>query len=382
MVVSTFSVVEVDLVVRELESAASEPAAVGQLRRGRLGVQLSERRRGRGEFALFFFSRTLSASSHHDGCVVLSALAPVAPALCALAVRPSRRQHGVSQPIAARGAILGEISRRRALHPSLKLVAQNLRVGTIAAAAAAAAAAATLATAPASCDARTTAKADALFDAAKYSELTALLQAELNKATPGSADAGELSWRLARAMKKSADAEKTKDTKKALVFDALKHAERALELVPEIGAAHKWYAILLSESGSFAGTSASIKNSFVVREHFERAAALSPKDATSRHLLGLWCFEVAKLSWIEQKAAAALFATPPTATFAEALDHFEHAERIEPGFYPKNLLLTAQALSRLGRADEAKAALAKCLAATPKSPEDEATLEEARKLKL
>ena len=152
--------------------------------------------------------------------------------------------------------------------------------------------------------------------------------------------------------------------------------------VPEIGAAHKWYAILLSESGSFAGTSASIKNSFVVREHFERAAALSPKDATSRHLLGLWCFEVAKLSWIEQKAAAALFATPPTATFAEALDHFEHAERIEPGFYPKNLLLTAQALSRLGRADEAKAALAKCLAATPKSPEDEATLEEARKLKL
>ena len=72
----------------------------------------------------------------------------------------------------------------------------------------------------------------------------------------------------------------------------------------------------------------------------------------------------------------------PTATFAEALEHFEHAERIEPGFYPKNLLLTAQALSRLGRADEAKAALAKCLAATPKSPEDEATLEEARKLKL
>ena len=68
--------------------------------------------------------------------------------------------------------------------------------------------------------------------------------------------------------------------------------------------------------------------------------------------------------------------------FAELRRVLEHAERIEPGFYPKNLLLTAQALSRLGRADEAKAALAKCLAATPKSPEDEATLEEARKLKL
>ena len=84
--------------------------------------------------------------------------------------------------------------------------------------------------------------------------------------------------------------------------------------------------------------------------------------------------------------AAAGDATQPTLPsarrYAEALAHFEHAERIEPGFYPKNLLLTAQALSRLGRADEAKAALAKCLAATPKSPEDEATLDEARKLKL
>ena len=79
-------------------------------------------------------------------------------------------------------------------------------------------------------------------------------------------------------------------------------------------------------------------------------------------------------------AAAALFATPPTATFEEALGHFEQAERMEPGFYPKNQLLLAQTCARLGRADEARAWLAKCRAATPRTPEDDETLRDAAKL--
>jgi Flp pilus assembly protein TadD len=29
--------------------------------------------------------------------------------------------------------------------------------------------------------------------------------------------------------------------------------------------------------------------SFTVADHFKRAVDLSPKDATARHLLGLWC---------------------------------------------------------------------------------------------
>ena len=84
---------------------------------------------------------------------------------------------------------------------------------------------------------------------------------------------------------------------------------------------------------------------------------------------------MAKLSWIEQKAAAALFAAPPTATFDEALGHFEQAEQMDPGFYPKNLLLLAQACAKLGRKPEAEAWRAKCLAATARTPEDEQTPE-------
>ena len=38
-----------------------------------------------------------------------------------------------------------------------------------------------------------------------------------------------------------------------------------------------------------------------------------------------------QLSWIEQKAAAALFAAPPTATFEEAHGHFAAAEAMDEG---------------------------------------------------
>ena len=47
---------------------------------------------------------------------------------------------------------------------------------------------------------------------------------------------------------------------------------------------------------------------------FNRASQvrLNPVDATSRHLLGLWFYEVAGLSWATRRVAAALFAAPPT----------------------------------------------------------------------
>ena len=37
-----------------------------------------------------------------------------------------------------------------------------------------------------------------------------------------------------------------------------------------------------------------------------------------------------------RKVAAAIFASPPTGTYAEAKEHFATAETTEPGFYVKN----------------------------------------------
>jgi len=230
----------------------------------------------------------------------------------------------------------------------------------------------------ASCDASLLKRADGLFDGNEYAALAELLR----KALASKPDDAQLQWRLARGLKKLADAETAKPAKEALTMEGLACAEKAIMQAPDCGPAHKWYAIMLSGSGAFKSTSDKIKQSFTVKQHFDKAAELSPKDATSRHLVGVWCFEVAKLSWFEQKAAAALFAAPPTASYEEAYGHFAAAEAIEPGFYPQNKLLLAQVCSKLGRKEEAQKWLDACLASPAKTPEDEETLQAAAKLKL
>jgi len=117
-----------------------------------------------------------------------------------------------------------------------------------------------------------------------------------------------------------------------------------------------------------------------VREHFEEAVRLAPADATSRHLLGLWFYEVAGLSWATRKLAAALFATPPTGSHAEALAHFEAAEALSPGFYLKNQLCLAKCSLALKDKPAARRWLASAAAMAPKSADDEASLAEAKKL--
>ncbi|KAM4543883.1 regulator of microtubule dynamics protein 1 [Fundulus diaphanus] len=153
-------------------------------------------------------------------------------------------------------------------------------------------------------------------------------------------DDAEFLWRLARA---SRDLSMLPDTdggrKKQLVFEAFEYAKRALERDDKCFAAHKWYAICLSDTGEFEGVKVKIGNSFIIRAHLERAVELNPKDATSLHILGYWCFAFAELPWYQRKVAAVIFSTPPTSTFEEALEFFLKAEKVDPSFYSKNLLM-------------------------------------------
>ena len=219
---------------------------------------------------------------------------------------------------------------------------------------------------------------DALFEQADYETLADALKKELAHAP----DDAQLLWRLARALVKLADAAPDKKAKEPLLRESLSAAERAVGLQTDCAPANKWLGISLSKCSSFEGTKETIQKSFLVRDRFERACALDPADATSRHLLGLWCFEVASLSWLEQKAASALFATPPSATHEEAYAHFLAAERTDPGFYPKNHLLLARSCDKLGKKEEARMWRERCLAQEVRSPEDEETLRQAAELKL
>ncbi|XP_027437417.1 regulator of microtubule dynamics protein 1 isoform X7 [Zalophus californianus] len=80
----------------------------------------------------------------------------------------------------------------------------------------------------------------------------------------------ELLWRLARASRDTAQLSGTsEEEKKLLVYEALEYAKRALEKNESSFAAHKWYAICISDVGDYEGIKAKIANAYIIKEHFE-----------------------------------------------------------------------------------------------------------------
>ncbi|KAM9689796.1 regulator of microtubule dynamics protein 1 isoform 1-T1 [Dama dama] len=158
----------------------------------------------------------------------------------------------------------------------------------------------------------------------------------------------ELLWRLARASRDVAQLSGTsEEEKKVLVYEALEYAKRALEKNESSFAAHKWYAICISDVGDYEGIKAKIANAYIIKEHFEKAIELNPKDATSIHLMGIWCYTFAEMPWYQRRIAKVLFATPPSSTYEEALGYFHRAEQVDPNFYSKNLLLLGKTYLKL-----------------------------------
>ncbi|XP_049638103.1 regulator of microtubule dynamics protein 1 [Suncus etruscus] len=158
----------------------------------------------------------------------------------------------------------------------------------------------------------------------------------------------ELLWRLARASRDMAQlSETSEEEKKLLIYEALEYAKRALEKNELSFAAHKWYAICINDVGDYEGIKVKIANAYVIKEHFEKAIELNPKDATSIHLLGIWCYTFAEMPWYQRRIAKMLFGTPPTSTYEEALSYFQKAEQVDPNFYSKNLLLLGKTYLKL-----------------------------------
>ncbi|NXI69189.1 RMD1 protein, partial [Anseranas semipalmata] len=185
-------------------------------------------------------------------------------------------------------------------------------------------------------------QADYLYGSGETEKLYRLLVQHKN-----SEDA-ELLWRLARASRDLAQLSSTSaEEKRQLVYEALEYAKKALEKNESNFAAHCWYAICISDVGDYEGIKAKIANAFLIKDHFQRAIELNPKDATSIHLMGIWCYSFAEMPWYQRKIAAMLFATPPTSTYQEALRYFHMAEEVDPNFYSKNLLFLGKTYLKL-----------------------------------
>jgi len=198
-----------------------------------------------------------------------------------------------------------------------------------------------------------------------------------------SEQSAEVLWRRCRVLVSQADTAKEAGQLKqaeALLREGLGYVSAALDAAPTNFATHKWYAVAVSKVSTYDGTKATIEKSFVVKEHFTQAAELNPHDATSRHLLGLWYWEVAGLSWTMRKVAAAIFASPPTGSYEDALSQFMQAEAIEAGFYLRNRLMIAKCHRELRDKGAARKWLNSALDVPIKNSDDRTAAEEATTL--
>jgi len=188
----------------------------------------------------------------------------------------------------------------------------------------------------------------------------------------------EITWRFARAyFNISEEKPDDKEYKKQMCMKGLEIAQLALKQNEAHWAGHKWVAIMLSAVADLLATKEKIENAFKIKEHALKALEYRPEDATTTHLLGRWCYNVASIGWFERKIAATLFASPPESTYDEALNYFLKAGEIEKNF-ARNDLCTADTYVQLGKKDKAKEYYQKAISAPVVSEADKALNQEAK----
>uniref|UniRef100_A0A671U0T4 Regulator of microtubule dynamics 3 n=1 Tax=Sparus aurata TaxID=8175 RepID=A0A671U0T4_SPAAU len=141
-----------------------------------------------------------------------------------------------------------------------------------------------------------------------------------NKAEYG--DSREFLWRLARAYSDMYKSTEDKQEKTTYAQQGREEAESALKKKGLDAKCHKWFAVLTGLPSQYESMHSKLKSSHILKEHLDRAIALTEDDPLCFYLLGRWCYEVATLDWLEKKAAAALFHSAPTTTLHDALENF------------------------------------------------------------
>ncbi|XP_011708107.1 PREDICTED: regulator of microtubule dynamics protein 1-like [Wasmannia auropunctata] len=216
-------------------------------------------------------------------------------------------------------------------------------------------------------------KADALFDQGDYKGIYDLLSKYKDNKDV------EILWRLSRAIYKMSLMASDVEAQK-LTYEGYDLIRMALDIQEDHYAVHKWMSIFLNGKSLLEGTKANIKESYNIKRHMERALELKPGDATLLYMLGSWCYEVSNLAWYQRKIATVIFGEPPTSTYEEALMYHENAEKADPNFYSRNLLMLGKTYLKLNRQEDAIKYLKKTVEYPARNDEDQQAKQEAQKL--
>jgi len=218
-------------------------------------------------------------------------------------------------------------------------------------------------------------QADAKHEADDYNGNYELLKQAENL----DAENFEVAWRLARAHFDFFDNSENDAVISENAYAGLDYAKKALELDDNRAESHKWYGILIGQVGILEGTKQKIENSYQVKEHTLKAIELDPEDDGNLHVMGRWHYTLAELSWFERKIAGLIYATPPKASFEEAIEFFNQAIEMLPDEVRHHLWLGKSYLA-LDKKDAASDALNAALAITAVNDSDRILQKEAQEL--
>lgn len=164
----------------------------------------------------------------------------------------------------------------------------------------------------------------------------------------------EILWRLARACHQIASKIPPNNPKKKEIFlEGKSYALEAIQVNENNFDCLKWAAVLHGKLSDFLGMKEKIENGFVFKGFLDKALAIDPAEYSLLHMRGRFSYNVAILSWIEKNLASALFATPPKATYEDAINDFLEVIQLRPQWI-ENLFYLAK--SYIGNGDKANAA--------------------------
>ena len=221
-------------------------------------------------------------------------------------------------------------------------------------------------------------QADALWQKAETSRRREDYRVVLDRLQASDQNDVQILWRLARASKDVCKDESLSATEREqLVRRGVDYTEQATQLDAREFKGFLWRGILLGLLTDYLGLYEKVKTAYGIRDAFKKAVELSrSRDAESVHCLGQLYFTLADQPAFERKASSAIGLS---GSFEEALEQFLLAEKAQPD-YVTNLHMLGRCLVKLGQPQRAEAYLKRVLTLRVSSPDDQATLVEARKL--
>lgn len=150
---------------------------------------------------------------------------------------------------------------------------------------------------------------------------------------------------------------------------SLLFAKQLLKIHPESDQSHVAMAIAFGRIALTKSGKEKIVNVKEIKEHAEKALKINPSNFKAWHILGKWHYEVSGLNFIENAAVKLFFGGLPNSSYASAINAYEKAKKISPGFL-LNYLELAKAYKKAGMKETAILQL-KVILQSPNLTEDD-----------